>query len=60
MKFHVVIQNPHQLFSHEVLFTSEPLLELVANGFAAILKPGDEVLVSALEHHSNIALANAL
>jgi cysteine desulfurase/selenocysteine lyase len=27
---------------------------LVANGFASILKPGDEVLVSAMEHHSNI------
>jgi cysteine desulfurase / selenocysteine lyase len=27
---------------------------LVANGFASILKSGDEVLVSALEHHSNI------
>jgi cysteine desulfurase/selenocysteine lyase len=26
----------------------------VTNGFASILKPGDEVLVSALEHHSNI------
>jgi cysteine desulfurase/selenocysteine lyase len=27
---------------------------LVANGFASILKSGDEVLVSSLEHHSNI------
>jgi cysteine desulfurase/selenocysteine lyase len=26
----------------------------VANGFAAIVKEGDEVMVSALEHHSNI------
>ncbi|MCV9932445.1 cysteine desulfurase [Flavobacterium sp. LS1R47] len=41
---------------HEVLFTSGTThgINLVANGFAAILKPGDEVLVSALEHHSNI------
>jgi selenocysteine lyase/cysteine desulfurase len=39
----------------------EPLWNLVANGFTSILKPGDEVLISALEHHSNIiALANAL
>ncbi|HAT77287.1 MAG TPA: cysteine desulfurase CsdA, partial [Flavobacterium sp.] len=29
-------------------------INAVANGFASILKPGDEVLVSALEHHSNI------
>ncbi len=43
-------------FSHEVLFTSGTThgINLVANGFASILKSGDEVLVSALEHHSNI------
>ena len=41
---------------HEVLFTSGTTfgINLVTNGFTAILKPGDEVLVSALEHHSNI------
>jgi cysteine desulfurase/selenocysteine lyase len=43
-------------YAHEVLFTSGTTfgINLVANGFASILKPGDEVLVSALEHHSNI------
>jgi cysteine desulfurase/selenocysteine lyase len=43
-------------FAHEVLFTSGTThgINLVANGFASILKSGDEVLVSALEHHSNI------
>lgn len=43
-------------FSHEVLFTSGTTfgINLVANGFASILKPGDEVVVSSLEHHSNI------
>ena len=43
-------------FSHEVLFTSGTThgINLVTNGFAWILKPGDEILVSALEHHSNI------
>ena len=42
--------------AHEVLFTSGTThgINLVANGFAALLKAGDEVLVSALEHHSNI------
>lgn len=41
---------------HEVLFTSGTTfgINLVTNGFASILKTGDEVLVSALEHHSNI------
>ncbi|MEG1022554.1 MAG: cysteine desulfurase, partial [Myroides sp.] len=29
-------------------------INLVANGFGQILKPGDEVIVSHLEHHSNI------
>jgi len=43
-------------FAHEVLFTSGTTfgVNLVSNGFASLLKPGDEVLVSALEHHSNI------
>lgn len=43
-------------FAHEVLFTSGTThsVNLVANGFASLLKTGDEVLVSALEHHSNI------
>jgi len=43
-------------FTHEVIFTSGTThgINAVANGFASILKPGDEVLVSALEHHSNI------
>ncbi|GEL10277.1 cysteine desulfurase / selenocysteine lyase [Flavobacterium glycines] len=42
--------------AHEVLFTSGTTfgINLVANGFASILKPGDEVIVSHLEHHSNI------
>lgn len=43
-------------FAHEVLFTSGTTfgINLVSNGFASLLKPGDEILVSALEHHSNI------
>lgn len=43
-------------FAHEVIFTSGTThaINAVANGFASVLKPGDEVLVSALEHHSNI------
>ncbi len=43
-------------FSHEIIFTSGTThgINLVANGFASIIKSGDEVMVSALEHHSNI------
>ena len=42
--------------AHEVIFTSGTThgINAIANGFASILKIGDEVLVSALEHHSNI------
>ena len=42
--------------AHEVLFTSGTThgVNLVASGFASLLKSDDEVLVSALEHHSNI------
>lgn len=43
-------------FNHEVIFTSGTThgINAVANGFASFLKPNDEVLVSAMEHHSNI------
>lgn len=42
--------------THEVLFTSGTThsINLVAFGFGTLLSPGDEVIVSALEHHSNI------
>lgn len=42
--------------SFEMIFTSGTThaINLVANGFASILKKGDEIMVSALEHHSNI------
>ncbi len=41
---------------HEIIFTSGTThgINLVANGFSSILKKGDEILVSAMEHHSNI------
>lgn len=40
----------------ELIFTSGTTesINLVANGFASLLKKGDEIIVSALEHHSNI------
>lgn len=42
--------------SYEIIFTSGTThgINLVASGFSALLKEGDEILVSALEHHSNI------
>lgn len=43
-------------FLREIIFTSGTThgINLVANGFSSILKKGDEIIVSALEHHSNI------
>ena len=42
--------------THEIIFTSGTThsINLVANGFASFLNKNDTVLVSALEHHSNI------
>ncbi|QBA65681.1 cysteine desulfurase [Muriicola soli] len=42
--------------SHEIIFTSGTThgINLVAQGFTHFVKEGDEVLVSAMEHHSNI------
>jgi len=42
--------------AHEIIFTSGTTegINLVASGYASLLKKGDELIVSALEHHSNI------
>ncbi|MCH4822643.1 cysteine desulfurase [Gramella lutea] len=42
--------------AHEIIFTSGTThgINLVANGFSSLLKEDDEILVSAMEHHSNI------
>jgi len=41
---------------HEIIYTSGTThgINLIANGFSSLLKKGDEIIVSALEHHSNI------
>lgn len=42
--------------AHEIIFTSGTTegINLVASSFATLLDKGDEIVVSALEHHSNI------
>lgn len=42
--------------AHEIIMTSGTTesINLVAHGFASLLDKGDEIMVSALEHHSNI------
>jgi cysteine desulfurase/selenocysteine lyase len=43
-------------YAHEIIYTAGTThsINLVANGFSSLLKEGDEIIVSALEHHSNI------
>ena len=42
--------------AHEIILTSGTThgINLVAHGFSSVLKKDDEIIVSALEHHSNI------
>ncbi len=41
---------------HEIIFTkgATEAINLVANGIAAEIQPGDEIVLSIMEHHSNI------
>ena len=41
---------------HEIIYTTGTTgsINLVAHGFRSLLGPGDEVVVSQLEHHSNL------
>ena len=43
-------------FAHEVIFTSGTThsINIVSNGFTNLINKNDEVLISAMEHHSNI------
>ena len=42
--------------THEIIFTRgiTEAINLVAHGFRSLLNTGDEVIISAMEHHSNI------
>lgn len=48
---HFSVQHPE-----EIIFTAGTThgINIIANGFASFIKKGDEVLISAMEHHSNI------
>jgi len=41
---------------HEIIFTSGTThaINIIASGFTSLIKKNDEIIVSALEHHSNI------
>lgn len=51
-----VQQHFNAASSHEIIFTAGTThgINLVAHGFTSLLSEGDEIMVSALEHHSNI------
>ena len=53
---HTIQRHFNIAHPQEVIFTSGTThgINLVASGFTSYLKAGDEVLVSAMEHHSNI------
>lgn len=53
---HKIQHHINAQHAHEIIFTSgtTAAINLVANGFAQLLKKGDEIIVSHLEHHSNI------
>lgn len=53
---HTIQKHFNAAHAHEIIFTSGTThsINLVANGFASFLNENDTVLVSALEHHSNI------
>ncbi|MFD2822729.1 aminotransferase class V-fold PLP-dependent enzyme [Lacinutrix iliipiscaria] len=53
---HTIQKHFNAKHAHEIIYTSGTThsINLVANGFTSLLKPEDEIIVSALEHHSNI------
>jgi len=52
----IMRQHLNAAYAHEVLFTAGTThgINMVAHGFASFLQAGDEVLISTMEHHSNI------
>ena len=52
----ILQNNFNAKYDHEVIFTSGSThgINLVASGYATILKKGDEIILSTMEHHSNI------
>ena len=49
-------QHLHAAEAHEIIFTkgTTDSINTVAHGFRSILQPGDEIIVTQLEHHSNL------
>ena len=52
----ILQSNFNAKHNHEIIFTSGSThgINLVASGYTNLLKQGDEIILSAMEHHSNI------
>ena len=52
----ILQSNFNAKHNHEIIFTSGSThgINLVASGYADLLKKGDEIILSRMEHHSNI------
>ncbi|MEX1191204.1 MAG: cysteine desulfurase [Brumimicrobium sp.] len=52
----IIQENIGAKHSHEVIFTkgTTDSINLVAFSYGEMLQPGDEIIISAMEHHSNI------
>ena len=52
----IIQSNFNARHSKEIIFTSGSThsINIIASGYASILKKGDEIILSAMEHHSNI------
>ena len=52
----IIADYIHAASTHEIIFTkgTTDSINLVAYSFGSFFKPGDEIIISAMEHHSNI------
>ena len=52
----IIAEYIHAASTHEIIFTkgTTDSINLVAYSFGSFFKPGDEIIISAMEHHSNI------
>lgn len=52
----IIKEHFNAAHSHEIILTAGTTesINLVASGYTSLMKTGDELIISALEHHSNI------
>ncbi|MGB1103532.1 MAG: aminotransferase class V-fold PLP-dependent enzyme [Crocinitomicaceae bacterium] len=52
----IIQRHLNARYDHEIIFTKGTTdgINLIANSFGALLEKGDEILITEMEHHSNI------